>query len=132
MSNPIFKLYGFYMLSKILRDRINFCLIFEVTYINLYLKTNDIFQFIPRFIATGISRNELLTWIVFGIRSWYLNIQFNVPSYFFKTNFKIDEKFNAKGVQNNGIWNHTAKGCWENKPFLNLPYFTIRFPFTKR
>ena len=69
MSNPIFKLYGFYMLSKILRDRINFCLIFEETYINLYLKTNDIFQFIPRFIATGISRNELLTWIVFGIRS---------------------------------------------------------------
>ena len=43
----------------------------------------------------------------------------------FKTNFKIDEKFNAKGIQNNGIWNHTAKGYWENKPFLNrsiLPF----------
>ena len=43
----------------------------------------------------------------------------------FKTNFKIDEKFNAKGIQNNGIWNHTAKGFWENKPFSNcsiLPF----------
>ena len=43
----------------------------------------------------------------------------------FKTNFKIDEKFNAKGIQNNGIWNHTAKGFCENKPFSNcsiLPF----------
>ena len=38
--------------------------------------------------------------------------------YLFKTNFKIDERFNAKGIQNNGIWNHTAKGYWENKPFF--------------
>ena len=31
-------------------------------------------------------------------------------SYLFKTNFKIDEKLNSKGIQNNGISNHTAKG----------------------
>ena len=43
----------------------------------------------------------------------------------FKTNFKIDEKFNAKGIQNNGIWNHTAKGYWENKPFSNRSILTF-------
>ena len=37
-----------------------------------------------------------------------------LPSYLIKTNFKIDKKFNAKGIQNNSIWNHTAKGYWEN------------------
>ena len=31
-----------------------------------------------------------------------------LSSYLFKTNSKIDEKFNVKGIQNNGIWNHTA------------------------
>ena len=40
-----------------------------------------------------------------------------LSSYLYKTNFKIGEKFNAKGIQNNGIWNHTAKGYCENKPF---------------
>ena len=50
-----------------------------------------------------------------------------LPSYSFKTKFKFDEKFNAKGMQNNGIWNHTAKGYWENNPFLNLPF--LRFDF---
>ena len=55
-----------------------------------------------------------------------------LSSFLLKTIFKIDEKFNAKGIQNNGIWNYTAKGYWENKPFLNLPYFTFRLPFTKR
>ena len=55
-----------------------------------------------------------------------------LSSYLFKTNLKVDEKFNAKGIQNNAIWNHTAKGYWANKPFFNLPYFTFRIPFTKR
>ena len=55
-----------------------------------------------------------------------------LSSYLIKTNFKTDEKFNPKGIQNNDIWNHTAKGYWENKPFLNLPYFTLQLPFTKR
>ena len=55
-----------------------------------------------------------------------------LPSYLSKTNFKIDEKFNVKGMQNNGIWNHTAKLYREKKPILNLPYFTFRVPFTKR
>ena len=32
-----------------------------------------------------------------------------LSSYIFKANFKIDEKFNAKGIQNNGILNHAAK-----------------------
>ena len=49
-----------------------------------------------------------------------------LSSYLFRTDFKIDEKFNAKGIQNNGIWNHTTKGYWENKSFLNLPYNTNR------
>ena len=48
-----------------------------------------------------------------------------LSTYLFKRNFKIDEKFNTKGIQNKGIWNHTAKGYWENRPFLNLPYFTF-------
>ena len=52
--------------------------------------------------------------------------------YLFKTNFEIDEKFNAKGIQNNGISNHTAKEYWEKKPFSNLPNFPFRVPFTKR
>ena len=51
--------------------------------------------------------------------------------YLFKLKLKIDEIFNAKGLQNNGIWNHTAKGYRENKPFLNLPTFTFQLPFTK-
>ena len=35
-----------------------------------------------------------------NIDYWF--VQFNVvPSYLFKTKFKIDEKFNAKGIQNN-------------------------------
>ena len=55
-----------------------------------------------------------------------------LPSYSFKTKFKFDEKFNAKGMQNNDIWNHTAKGYWENNPFLNLPIFTFWLSFTKR
>ena len=33
-----------------------------------------------------------------------------LSSYLFETNFKIAEKFNANVIQNNGIWNHTAKG----------------------
>ena len=45
------------------------------------------------------------------------------PSHLFKPNFKSDGKFNAKGIQNNGTWNHTANGYWENKPFLNLLNF---------
>ena len=49
--------------------------------------------------------------IVFGVRSRFLNIHFNAVLYLFKTNFKLDEKLNAKGIQNNGIWNYTAKGC---------------------
>ena len=32
-----------------------------------------------------------------------------LSSYLLQTNFRIDEKFNAKGIQNNGIWNHIAK-----------------------
>ena len=63
-------------------------------------------------------------------RSWYLNINLTLSSYLFKTNFKIDKTFNAKGIQNNGIWNHTAKEYWENKPYFNFPYFTFRLPFT--
>ena len=31
-------------------------------------------------------------------------------SYLLKRNFKIHEKFNAKGIQNNGICDDTAKG----------------------
>ena len=54
-----------------------------------------------------------------------------LSSYLFKTNFKIDEKFNAKGIQNNGIWNHTAKGYWENKSFFKLPYFAFWLTFIK-
>ena len=50
-----------------------------------------------------------------------------LSSYLFKTNFKIDRKFNAKGIQNNGIWSHTAKVYWENQPFLNLPYLSFDF-----
>ena len=51
-----------------------------------------------------------------------------LSSYLFKTNFKIDEKFNAKGIQNNGIWNHTAKGYWENKnPFLTCSILCFDF-----
>ena len=42
------------------------------------------------------------------------------------------EKFNATGIQDNGIWNHTGRGYGENKPFFNLPYFTFRFPFTEQ
>ena len=38
-------------------------------------------------------------------------------SYLFKTKCKIDEKLDAKGIQNNGI------------SFLNLPNFTFRLPF---
>ena len=45
------------------------------------------------------------------------------PSYLFKPNFKSDGKFNAKGIQNNGMWNHTANRYWENNPFLNLLNF---------
>ena len=33
-----------------------------------------------------------------------------LSSYLYKTNFKNDEKFNAKAIQKNGIWNYTAKG----------------------
>ena len=29
--------------------------------------------------------------------------QIMIVKYLFKTNFKIDEKFNGKGIQNNGI-----------------------------
>ena len=36
-----------------------------------------------------------------------------LSSHLFKTEFKIDEEFNTKGMQNNGIWNHTPKGLWE-------------------
>ena len=28
----------------------------------------------------------------------------------FKTKLKIDQKFIAKGMQNNDIWNHAARG----------------------
>ena len=49
-------------------------------------------------------------------------------TYFYKTKFTIDEHFNAKGIQNNGIWNHTAKDL-QNKLFLNLPRFRFRLPF---
>ena len=70
--------------------------------------------------------------ILFGVRSWYLNIQFNVVLLFIQKEFQDWWKFNEKGIQNNGIWNHTTKGYWENKPFFNLPYFTFRLPFTKR
>ena len=61
--------------------------------------------------------------------TWKFNLM--LSSYLFKTNVMFDEEFNAKGIQNNSIWDHIAKGYWENKPFLNLPYFTFRFPFTK-
>ena len=44
-----------------------------------------------------------------------------LPSCLFKTKCKIDEKFNAKGIQNNNLWNDIAKGYWENKAVLNLP-----------
>ena len=54
-----------------------------------------------------------------------------LPSYLLKTNFKIDEKFNAKVIEN-GIWNDIAKGYWENKPFFKLPYFMFGLPFTKQ
>ena len=47
-----------------------------------------------------------------------------LPSYLFKTNFKTDEKFNAKGIQNNGIWNHNAKGYWE-KALFKLALFHV-------
>ena len=36
---------------------------------------------------------------MFGVGPWYLNIQFNVALLLFKINFKIDEKFNAKGIK---------------------------------
>ena len=55
-----------------------------------------------------------------------------LSSYLLNTDFKIDKNLNAKGIQNNGIWNHATKGYWENKPLLNLPYFTFRLPFRKR
>ena len=63
---------------------------------------------------------------MFGVRPWHLDIQFNVVLSF-KANFKIDEKFNAKGIQNNVAWNHTAKGYWQHSPFLTCP--TLRFDF---
>ena len=52
--------------------------------------------------------------------------------YLFKTKFKTDEKFNAKVIQNSGIWYYDAKGYWDHKPFLSLPNFTFQLPFTKR
>ena len=52
--------------------------------------------------------------------------------YLLKIKFKIDEKFNVKGMQNNDIWNHTPKRYWENKPFLSLPTFNFELPYTKR
>ena len=57
---------------------------------------------------------------MFSVRLWYLNVQFNFSYLLLKTKFKMDEKFNTKGIQNNGIWNQIVKGYWENKPFLNL------------
>ena len=53
-------------------------------------------------------------------------------SYLFKTNFNIDEEVNVKGLQSNGIWNHTAKGYWERKHILNLPSFMFQLPLKKR
>ena len=38
-------------------------------------------------------------------------------------------KQNAKGIQNNGIWNHTAKGYWGNKPLYNSPNLTFWLSF---
>ena len=52
--------------------------------------------------------------------------------YLFKINYKIDEKCNAKGMPNSGIWKYIAEGYWENKPLSNLPYFTFWLLFTKR
>ena len=42
--------------------------------------------------------------------------------YWFKTKFKIDEKFHA---WNNSIWSYTAKGYSENKALLKI-LVTIR------
>ena len=55
-----------------------------------------------------------------------------MSSHLLKIEFKIDQIFNAKGIQNNGIQNHTRKGYWENKAFLNLPNFTFWLAFTER
>ena len=52
-----------------------------------------------------------------------------LPSYVFETWFKIDKKFYAKGIQNNGILNHTANKYWENKAFLTS--LILRFIFVK-
>ena len=38
----------------------------------------------------------------------------------------IDKKFDAKGIQNNGIWNHTANRYLENKP-LTCPILHFNF-----
>ena len=32
-----------------------------------------------------------------------------------------------KGTQNNGIWNHTARGYLENKSFLTCPILSFDF-----
>ena len=43
-----------------------------------------------------------------------LSLKRSYSTYVFKTEFKIDGKFNPQGIKNNGIWNHTAKVYWEN------------------
>ena len=40
-----------------------------------------------------------------------------LPSYLFKTNFKIDKKFNAKGIQNNVLEIILLKGIEKVSPF---------------
>ena len=52
-------------------------------------------------------------------------------SHLFIIKFKTDTKFNSKGIQNNGIWNHTAKGYWKNKSFINLPNVMFWLSFKK-
>ena len=76
-------------------------------------------------------------WNGLRIFFWCQTVMFEIfnltlSSYLLKTNLKIGEKFDAKGVQNNSIWNHTAIEYWENKPFFKLLYFTFRLPFTKQ
>ena len=51
-----------------------------------------------------------------GVRL-YLNIQFNVVLLIIRNKFKINEKINAKSIENNGIWNETAKGYEKISPF---------------
>ena len=46
-----------------------------------------------------------------------------LSTYLLKTKFKIDKKFNVKGMQNKGIWNHTAKGYWKKKARFKLALF---------